>query len=224
MDTLMKVANVAAVEIDMLPDALARKAAMLADAKLIESVSDAFTLDTATEALKAISALIRDVEACRKTVKAPVLDLGKRIDAKAAEYCAELNTEKARIGQLIAAYELTVRRKREEEERRMRAEQARIQAEAAAAYETAQTDEARAAVLDSAKEQLASAKSQAVIDPRPKGLKLRTTLKFEVVDEKALHAARPDLFSPDETKIRAALKLTKDIPGLNVWEETKPII
>jgi len=52
------------------------------------------------------------------------------------------------------------------------------------------------------------------------GLRRTTTTKFEITDEAALRSARPDLFSPDESKIRAALKITRQIPGLKVWEET----
>ena len=53
------------------------------------------------------------------------------------------------------------------------------------------------------------------------GVKVKTTTKFEVIDAAQLLKARPDLFTPDDKKIRAALKLTKTIPGINVWEETK---
>jgi len=52
------------------------------------------------------------------------------------------------------------------------------------------------------------------------GVKVRTTVKFKIIDESALMQARPELFTPDDKKIRAALKLTKQIPGLEVWEES----
>ena len=224
MNELITIRNVGAVGIDIAQDAEARKKAVLKDAALIDNVSDAFTLEAAAEALKAVSALLKDVEICRKAVKTPVLDLGRQIDATAAVFCEELAKEKARLGQMIAEYELAVRKQREEEERRLREEQARIRAETAAAFDAAETQEEKAAAIGAAQTQLAEAKAQAVIEPRPKGLKLRKTLKFEIADEGALRAARPDLFSPDEKKIRAALKITTNIPGLKVWEETTTII
>lgn len=223
MDTLMTVNNVGAVEIDMAPDALAVKTATLAAAALVQTVSDAFTLDTAAEALKSVNALLKQVEACRKQVKGPVLDLGKKIDATAAAFCAELTKEKARIGTLIATYEVAMRKEREAAERRMREEQARIRAETAQQFNAAQTDADRSAVIDAAKAQLASVAVDAP-DARPKGLSLRTTLKFEVVDAAKLMASHPELFSPDEKKIRMALKINRNLPGVNVWEENKPII
>jgi hypothetical protein len=53
-----------------------------------------------------------------------------------------------------------------------------------------------------------------------KGVRVRTSVKFEIEDAALLLKHRPDLFSPDESKIRAALKITQHISGLKVWEES----
>ena len=63
--------------------------------------------------------------------------------------------------------------------------------------------------------QEASASHSAVANVR-----VRKTVKHKILDEAALLKARPDLFTADDRKIRAALKLTKTIPGLEIWEET----
>ena len=207
-------------------DAEQYKLELLASLSSIGVIDSAESLERAAELLKRGREIVKKVEAARKTVKAPVLDVSRRIDDAAKTYTAEIVAACTRLSSDIAAYETLRRKEREEAEAKLRAEQAAIVARAEADQVYATTDAEKEAVLEKAAVAIDQARAAALAEmpARPKGLQVRKVLKFEIVDAAALHAARPDLFSPDETKIRAALKLTRDIAGLRVWEEQKAII
>ena len=196
--------------------------------KAIASVAD---LDSAAAALTKLKALTRSVEDSRKEVKAPVLEVGRRIDAVAKDYLTPLETEAKRLSVIVGSYQEAQRRKAEKE----REEAARAQAEALAemnakqAEAIAQGDEeaadaARADAADKiAASQLAAINAEG---PRPEGITSRTSWKFEVVDIAALYAARPELcvITPNNAAIRAVVKMGAKIPGLRVWQEAAAIV
>jgi hypothetical protein len=196
--------------------------------KAIASVAD---LDSAAAALTKLKALTRSVEDSRKEVKAPVLEVGRRIDAVAKDYLTPLEAEAKRLSVIVGSYQEAQRRKAEKE----REEAARAQAEALAemnakqAEAIAQGDEeaadaARAEAADKiAASQLAAINSEG---PRPEGITSRTSWKFEVVDIAALYAARPELcvITPNNAAIRAVVKMGAKIPGLRVWQEAAAIV
>jgi hypothetical protein len=196
--------------------------------KAIASVAD---LDSAAAALTKLKALTRSVEDSRKEVKAPVLEVGRRIDAVAKDYLTPLESEAKRLSVIVGSYQEAQRRKAEKE----REEAARAQAEALAemnakqAEAIAQGDEeaadaARAEAADKiAASQLAAINAEG---PRPEGITSRTSWKFEVVDIAALYAARPELcvITPNNAAIRAVVKMGAKIPGLRVWQEAAAIV
>ncbi len=51
---------------------------------------------------------------------------------------------------------------------------------------------------------------------KTQGTSLKKVLRFEVVDPNAVPR---ELCSPDPSKIEAALKLTRELPGIRVWED-----
>lgn len=166
MNDLITVTGLHHTVIDIVPAAFAARDEVLNDARQVATIDDELDLDFANQTLKRLKDVSKLVEASRKEVKAPVLDVGRRIDGLAKEFLSDIASETARIGKLIA---------------------------------------------DSKPEDT------------PVRVQVRSFAKFEITDEAELLKARPDLFSPDETKIRAALKITKSIPGLRVWEEKKAI-
>jgi hypothetical protein len=225
------------VTVDLHPDCHATRAAILQRSAQIVEVVDELDADLAMDAIRDINGHLKAVEACRKEVKAPVLELGKAIDRAAAEHVAALETEKQRIERLSSGYIAAQRRAREEAEAKARMEARRLMAEAEEARRKAE-EEARAAghneqaiahvvtqvTIDAAKaaqEVQAEARAAHVV---PKGVGIRTKVHFKILDERAMHAARPDLFSPDESKIRKAIGLTHKIPGLQVWTEEIPTV
>jgi hypothetical protein len=111
-------------EIELTPAAFnARSVALLAsgNVKAIASVAD---LDQAAAALTTVVSLVRSVESSRKEVKAPVLEVGKRIDSVAKEYLAPLESEKSRLETLVGSYQEAARRKAEKEREEAAKEQA----------------------------------------------------------------------------------------------------
>jgi len=196
--------------------------------KAIASVAD---LDSAASALTKLKALTRSVEDSRKEVKAPVLEVGRRIDGIAKDYLTPLEAEAKRLSVIVGSYQEAQRRKAEKEREEAAkaqadaiAEMTAKQAEAVANGDEEAADAARADAADKiAASQLAAINAEG---PRPEGITSRTSWKFEVVDIAALYAARPELcvVTPNNAAIRAVVKTGAKIPGLRVWQEAAAIV
>ena len=159
------------------------------------------------------------MEESRKQAKSPILEVGRNIDAISRDYIDDVKVEELRIAKLLGAFQKVEREKKLLAERECRIEENKVVERAVQeALETGNStkiDESAQAKIARLRKEVA-AKHDAV-----KGVKVRTTTKFEVVDEVLLQYHHPELFSPCDVKIRAALKNNKKIPGLRVWEETK---
>lgn len=198
---------------------LMKKDAMHA-ARSVETVDDLFEAQFAAKAQKTLKSIINAMEESRKKAKAPMLEIGRNIDGIAKDFVTDVVVEEQRIAKLLGAYQRVERDKKVAAKRQAMIEENKImieQAQKAAESGdfTQSIDDAALAKINQLREEVAD-KHDAV-----EGVKVKTTTKFEIVDEAELLAARPDLFSPDQSKIRQALKLTKTIPGLKTWEETK---
>lgn len=265
------VAGLESAKVEISTDAYSRRAEVIDAAKFCPSaVTDSDTQAEVTNAVRDIKRLLKEVEDGRKAVKAPVLDIGRKIDAAAAEFTATLEAEANRLTGLLTAYETQQRRiaaeaeaKRQAEirkqeaearaaqaeiERKAReAEQARLAAERAAREATnaearakaqeearkAQEEQAKAAA-EKAKREEADRLQQAELMrapaptvARPSGVSASTPWTFEVVDLKALYAARPELVdlvirrNDTITRIRQG---EREIPGLRIYQDTKVVV
>ncbi len=243
--------NVGSVEIIIAPDAIATRDDAVGNASLVGRVENRLQAAGAADALKALKAITKAVEASRTAIKAPVLDLGKRIDATAKQFVAEVEVEITRLTGLLTSYEVEQRRiaaeeerKRQEEERRRQAEEAarmaeiRRQQEAAARAELlANTERERAAAeaqriaaeSAAAIEQAAAAARQAnlpavVEPPKVAGTVVREDWTFEVTDLRAFAQAHPELV---EITVRRAdvLKMIRggcrQLAHARIYTETK---
>ena len=220
MSDLIKQLKFDKVDVQIVAEASLVKEEALLASKTIETVDDVFEASYAHKALKTLKNLITQIETSRKSVKAPILDVGRNIDNLAKDYIHDVKLEEQRISKLLGAYQRIERDKKVAAQREAMIEENKIMVEqaqkAAESGDLAQPiDDNALAKINQLREQVAE-KHDAVA-----GVKVRTTTKFEIVDEAELLAARPDLFSPDQSKIRHALKLTKTIPGVKTWEETK---
>ena len=174
-----------------------------------------------------IKALTRMVEASRNEVKAPVLKLGKEIDALAAELTAELTAEALRLGRLIGTYQTEDRRKVEAAQRAAwQAEQDVLnaaRAEHAAALKANAAPEVVEAVEAKAFEAVAVIRATAPVAPTVAGTATRKVQHFEVTDASAAYKAQPAMFTltPNTAAIKAILKSQPSlvVPGLNHWTE-----
>lgn len=220
-------------KIELAPAAFNARQVALGSAKAITEIASVSDLDLAAQALTLVKSLSRSVEDSRKVVKAPVLEVSKRIDGIAKDFNGPLEAEGLRLSQLIGVYQEATRRKAEKEKE----EAARIQNEAMIEMQRKQrlaveagdeeaADAARAEAADKiAESQLALIAAQG---PRLDNITTRGTWKFELTDIEALHAARPDLtnIEPNGAAIRAIIKATngKPIPGLRIWSEASAIV
>jgi Xaa-Pro aminopeptidase len=125
-------------DLQIAPEAEARKAELLGIARAVQHVRDNDESAEAQYHSRSLAAMRIEVEKCRKIVKEPVNRIGKLIDQAAKDFVAEIDAEECRIKKLIgdhAAEVARLRRIKEEEERRAfeEARAAREAAEAAAA-------------------------------------------------------------------------------------------
>lgn len=139
----------------------------------------------AVEALRQVREVLKGMEATRKAVKAPVLDLGKKIDNLAHVFTADIEKQQGRIQGLINHFQKVQQRKANEEREKIASEQASatelrrqaLVAREAGRYQEAESLEAKA--FDS--EMTAEVTTVAVVD-KPKGLVVKNRINFQVLD------------------------------------------
>ena len=220
MSDLITQPKIKGIQIEIVAEAEEIKVNAMLCSKDITSVDDGFEATVAAGAQGTLRQLIKDIESSRKLAKAPILEIGKEIDGIAKDFIDEVKTEEERIGKLLGAFQRVERDKKIAAERQARIAEQKILVEASEA--ALASGEPMDELSESAQQKIvrlrqeASAKHEAV-----NGVRVRTTTKFEIVDEAELLKARSDLFSPDAAKIKQALKLTINIPGIKTWEESK---
>ncbi len=194
--------------------------------------------DLVADALRTVKAFTREIEESRKDVKAPVLEIGKRIDALAAELTAELEQQAKRLSSMLGAYQAEQRKKEEEarraawqEEQRIKEETARKLAEAEAKSRNASSFEKKAEKIEAqAIAQIVNVRSEvaAATVAKPAGIATRENLVFEVEDVGALYAHAPHLciVQPNNAALRAYLKANPKVqlPGVRHWTETNSYV
>lgn len=194
--------------LEVSPEAETQKAELLASASAIVEVLDPAGSELARAEVKALAAMRNLVEKSRNQVKAPVLQVGKDIDAKAAEFVAEIKAEETRLTTLVGDYAAEVERlrqkmlreieeKRQAEAKALReAEEARLKAEREA--EAAKQAEEEAMWADSAEDQ-AKAKEAARVaeEARAKAEAERSAIIEEKVVEIVPAAADGTKFVTD---------------------------
>ena len=122
------------VEIAIEQSALTQRTEALDMASSVVQVAGETDQMLAVGAQAQIKRLLKLVESSRQSVKAPVLQLGRTIDAKASEFTGPLEAEDRRIGKLVSTYQAEQRRLAEEAERKRleairQAEQERLRLE-----------------------------------------------------------------------------------------------
>lgn len=216
-------------QIELAPDAYQRRDDLLAMTAPITTIADAFDAEMGAEALRLVTAMVKQIEDARAEVKAPVLALGKRIDETAKTYIGEVASEQVRLKRILGDYAAAEQLKADKARRAAQDEADRLAREAAKAALAAEraTSDGQAEQT----QQAAAAAEAKAIEARvavteikrdgPANTKLTQTYKFEVTDIKALFAARPDLcvIEPNNAGIRAQIKHNQQIPGLRIWRE-----
>lgn len=135
-------------QIEITPAAAEQKRIIVEAARAVVAVTDLPSCDLAQSRLKSLATIRTSVESSRKLVKAPVIDLGKKIDGIAADFVAEVIAEESRLSGLVAEYareQQRIQRERElaAERERQRIERERHEAEMAAQREAARIERER---------------------------------------------------------------------------------
>lgn len=235
MSTALTLTGLQSAEIAIAAEARDLRDKLLVEIRGVTSVADAFDADVAADIMKRATQLARGIEADRTAVKAPVLALGKKIDALAKEITAELDIEIGRVSRVLGAYQLAEKQKAEAADRLARDEARRIQAEAeqkareAAKAADSDTEALAAAsqIMDTAAAKIVETRKAIVstVAPKAADTAVRVDVCFEVDDLDALYAARPELVNlePNGAAIRAICKANPklQLPGLRHWTEAK---
>ena len=154
-------------QITITPEAEKQKATIIQAARAVVAVTDTDTCDIAQSRLRSLASVRTAVESSRKQVKAPVIDLGKRIDGIAADFVADVVAEEARLSALVTEYAREQQRIKREaglaaEQERQRVERERHEAEMAAQREAARIERERQAAERAAHEaEIARLKAEA---------------------------------------------------------------
>ncbi len=246
--------NFKEVSLSVTTEATLAKAQAIEGTKAIAEITDATGQQAAVDALARARRFTKRLEESRSEVKAPVLKLGKDIDAKAKEFAAEVEAEIERVKKLLDAYvreedrkaaeaqrmrDAIAAKKREREEAAAKAaeeEKKRLEAEAAKAEDAEQAEDLRKAAENAAWEaeqaklrsEAATAAKPAAVIPRASGMSAKPVWKYRVTDIAALYAARPDLceLTDKPSLINAAIRTggERNIPGLEIFEEIETSI
>jgi len=124
--SLLKIGDTKSVAVEITPEAYADRTRAITAASAVTAVTTAAEQATAVTALRSLKALGIQVEKSRKEAKAPVLELGRRIDATAETFLRDITVEDPRVTALLTAYEVEQRRIAAEAEKVRQAEVARL--------------------------------------------------------------------------------------------------
>lgn len=138
MSTALTLTGLQNTQIEIAPDAHARRHVALLVAKKVTEITDAFDAEIATDALRGVTNLWKEVEASRKIVKGPVDDLVKKIQDTAKTFCADLVTEEERLKRLLGDHQAAEQRKADKLRREAQEEADRLAREAAAVARAAE--------------------------------------------------------------------------------------
>ena len=147
--------HTAGIDVFVVSEAYPRRDKVVAASAGIISIVDPVEQAAAVAALRALKTISKEVEASRKAAKAPVLDLGKRVDAIAEQFIEPVIAEESRLTKLLTDFEVEQQRIRTEEARKAQAEADRI------AAEERKTADALRAERAEAERQLAAAREAA---------------------------------------------------------------
>lgn len=209
---------------EIIPSAVELKNQALALSVPITKVEDEREQALAVNALQALKAITRGMEATRKSVKAPVLDLGRKIDSVASEFIQEVEREEMRISGFVNHYQRTQLRLKREAEEKGEAEQREAQRLADEAKRLREEADKKPELLpeaEKAEEKAFDAQMAgeltggAVAIVKPKGLVVKSRLNFQVEDPQVVAQAYPQFWNWNAETETLKLKRREILEELN---------
>ena len=209
---------------------------ILAAARTVLAIADAEQLQVAGDVLREVDAFINRVEAGRKTVKEPVLTVGRMIDDTAKTLTLELGDEKKRLRDIIGKFQAEQERLRAQAERAAREQEEKIRRETEAALAIAQASarsekafEKKAAVIEqNAVEDIVNvrAAAAAVAVPKLAGFQTREEIEVKIIDLTELWMHSPECveLSPRLAIIKAKAKAGIELAGVEIIRNKVAVI
>lgn len=240
--------NFSSVGITINTEAELAKQQALDGAKTIVAITDAASQQAGVDALARCKRFSKRLEDSRTDVKAPVLKLGRDIDAMSKKFAEEVEAETRRLDALLKDYvrkeaqraadaqrmrdQIAEKKRQREEEAARQADEERRRLEASAAKvedpeeaaEIARQAEEAGRQAEEARQRAENVSTRTVAAPaRSDGMSVRKVWKHRVTDIAALYAARPELCSvePKTNQINTVIRQggERAIPGLEIFEE-----
>ena len=234
MSNLVITPNLGGAIVTAADSARARRDEILALAARVVEVVDRLDFDDATAQLKALKGFAKEITESHSDAKAPVLDIGRKIDAMKRELISDVESEMSRLSKILGAFEAEERRKADDARRAADAEIARIaheaQEKATAARIGSKTEEAadRAsdAVVEKAQSEIVQIRQQQAnaVAPKTAGSMLREEIVFEVTDIQALYRESPALvkLEPNNAAIKAIIAANPNIQLAGITHKRVP--
>jgi len=200
---------------EITPDAFKLREKALALAKPIQKVVTEQDQVTAVAALRELKAIRTGMESTRKAVKAPVLDLSKKIDNIAGDFVAEVEAEELRLQGMINHHQRKLLdAQRDEQERLQHEAQAaeELKRKAEREKDPEKKAELEAQALD---KELEGEVSAPLAIAKPKGLVVRVKLDFKVTDAILFAQAYPDFWGAHDDNETLRVKRMDVLDELN---------
>ena len=214
MEKVVAVHNVEEVTISVTEEAIKAQQALLAESREWNGdIADEIEADLAVNLASRIRKLIKDARISRREMKAPVREVGKRIDVSAQDFVGPLQSRLSALERMITNWNCAVidragmRAKREQQ----------IVLERATEVALAERDG----------KPMPPAPEMPPMDlEQPAGTYMRGWWRIVVEDSRKVYEARPDLcmFDVSRTKVLEAINGgMRECPGLTIFWEEKTI-
>jgi hypothetical protein len=204
-------------------------------AKTVTAITDNQTNLAARNAAVSLRQLLKDTEAERTRLNAPLLRGQRTLKAMSDEYCQPAYDELDRLERLAADYlqaeARRVERERQEQDATLSAMMAERlilehQATVAASSVTTEVELAKAIALEAIANKAALAVQEQVSQPlarmdKARGQQMREIMAYEITDIEALRKAKPDCVKlvPSAAMIQELVCVGDGTPGIKTWTE-----
>ncbi len=205
-----------------------RKLILLEDAGLITEVTNATTQQMAVGCLKQLKEFFTEVETSREVVKAPVLELCRKIDGLASEVKTPIKAQIDRLTKAVSDYAMKLELARREAEAKARKEAAdkenerqRLIQDARKFEDETQRKEMLGKAAEIKQEQQTIALVPATV-PQAEGMAAKPEWTYELQDIQEVYKDRPDFceLTLKVSVVKAALKSgTRVCKGLRIFEK-----
>lgn len=184
-------------------------------------IRDAASFSKGDELNGEVRTLMRSIQKARTEVKAPVLQLGRDIDAAVKDVVEPLEQATAALSQRLLAWQREQERLRAEQEAAARKRMEEAKAKAAEAENAEQAEAAHEELMQADEDMLAPKTPQA----KPKSVTRRRTKVLVIDDADAIprEIGGVQLLVPDEVAIKRMLVAGAQVPGCRLEEQVSVV-